>query len=116
LDRGWVDQVVFGPSAPIITNTSQELLIVDQGTTVRLNIDASGTKPFSYQWTWNGKNLLDSNTNGPVYPGLITGAVGNHRLPLSNAQPYQSGVYVGQVYNDAGTAFSPPFTVQVLPA
>ncbi len=122
LDRAWVDQVLYGPSAPIITNTSQELNIVDQGTTVRFNIDAAGTKPFSYQWKWNGLNLVDSDTNAPLRsgtaeaPGFITGAVGNHRLTISNAQPYQSGTYVGEVYNQAGVAISPPFSLQVIPA
>ena len=116
LDRAWLDQVNFGPSAPIITNTSEELQIVDQGTTIRINVDASGTKPFSYQWKWNGTNLVNSDTNLPVYPGFITGATGNRRLTISNAQPWQSGLYVAEVYNPGGVAISPPFTVQVVPS
>ena len=122
LDRAWLDQVVFGPTAPIITNTSQNLFIVDVGTTVRFNVAASGTTPFSYQWsfippgTLHGTNLLNGDTNFPIYPGFLIGAVGNRRLTVSNAQPEQSGTYEVEVLNPAGSAVSPPFTLQVIPS
>ena len=122
LDRCWVDQVVYGPTAPIITNTGFNINIVDQGTTVRLSLDASGTTPFSYQWKFlppGGTTpvpLVNSDTNRPLFPGFLTGATGSRRLVISNAQPYQSGTYYGEVYNGAGVAISPPFTVQVIPS
>ncbi len=122
LDRAWLDQVVFGPTAPIITNTSQELFVVDVGTTVRFNVAASGTTPFSYQWSFtppgalHGTNLINGNTNFPLYPGFLVGAVGNRRLTISNAQPEQTGTYEVDVSNPAGSAVSPPFTLQVIPS
>ncbi|HMJ89846.1 MAG TPA: immunoglobulin domain-containing protein, partial [Candidatus Acidoferrum sp.] len=72
LDRAWVDMVTFGPSAPVITNSGPDVTYVDQGTTVRLSVDASGTPKFSYQWVFNGTNLVNSDTNFPV-PGMIIG-------------------------------------------
>ena len=122
LDRCWVDQVIYGPTAPIITNTGTEINIVDQGTTVRLSVDASGSLPFSYQWKFlppGGTTyvpLVNSDTNLPLFPGFITGANNSRRLVISNAQPYQSGTYIGEVYNGAGVAISIPFTVQVIPS
>jgi len=122
LDRAWLDQVAFGPTAPIITNTSQELQIVDVGTTVRFNVDASGSRPLSYQWnftapgTLHGTNLVNGDTNVPYYPGFLSGATGNRRLTISNAQPAQSGIYKVEVLNPAGSAVSPPFTLQVIPS
>ncbi len=122
LDRAWLDQVVFGPTAPIITNTSQNVFVVDVGTTVRFNVAASGTTPLSYQWSFtppgllHGTNLLNGNTNLPLYPGFLVGAVGNRRLTISNAQPEQSGTYEVEVSNPAGSAVSPPFTLQVIPS
>lgn len=116
LDRAWVDLVTFGPTAPVITNTSQEVLIVDQGTTIRFNVDAIGSKPFSYQWKFNGTNLVNSATNGAIYPGYIIGATGDRRLVISNAQPYQSGTYVCEISNPGGLAISPPFTLLVVPS
>ena len=115
-DRGWVDRVEFVPSAPVITNSGPDVSYVDQGTTVKLSVDVSGTPPFSYQWQFDGTNLVDSDTNSPPYPGFITGAVGNHRLTISNAQPWQSGLYTALVLNQAGTAVSDPMSVQVVPA
>ncbi|HWN95273.1 MAG TPA: immunoglobulin domain-containing protein [Methylomirabilota bacterium] len=115
LDRGWVDIVEFGPSAPIITNASSSDYYIDQGSSVRLSVDATGTTPFSYQWQLNGTNLVNSATNFPG-PGGLYGATGNHRLTISNAQPHQSGIYSAIVNNQAGTAIGPPMQVTVVPA
>src|SRR5262249_23747145 len=81
-DRGWLDQVLIGPAAPIITNQPSKLIVVDEGTTVKFRTDSSGTPPFSYQWRFNGTNLVDS-TN-------VIGATGSRNLVLTNVTVPQS--------------------------
>ncbi|HTD65543.1 MAG TPA: immunoglobulin domain-containing protein, partial [Candidatus Limnocylindria bacterium] len=114
-DRGWVDIVEFLPSSPVITNSGPDSSIVDQGTTMKFSVDASGTPPFSYQWRLNGTNLVNSDPSFPI-PGMIVGASGSHNLYISNVQPWQAGSYVCEVYNSAGSAFSEDMTLEIIPA
>ena len=107
-DRGWVDQIRIGPAAPLITNESPRLEIVDQGTTVKMQAEPMGSEPFNYQWRFNGTNLAET--------GNIYGAVSSRRLILTNAQPNQSGVYSLVINNAAGVAISSDFTLNVIPA
>jgi poly(beta-D-mannuronate) lyase len=112
-DRGWVDMVEFGPSAPIITNMSPNTNIVDQGTVVELRVDPAGTPPFNYQWKMNGTNLLES-TNDPAI--AVYGAQSARKLVLTNSRPEQSGIYSVEIWNAAGSAVSEDFYVQVNPS
>ncbi len=61
------------------------------GGTVTFRVSASGTQPLFYQWSFNGTN--------------ISGAT-NTSLALTNVQPIQTGTYVVQVANVAGSTNS----------
>ncbi|MFM1769796.1 MAG: hypothetical protein RJA22_2325 [Verrucomicrobiota bacterium] len=104
-DRAWVDQVRIGPSAPLITNESPRLVVVDQGTTVKMQAEPTGSEPFNYQWRFNGAPLSET--------GNVYGAISSRRLILTNAQPEQSGVYSVTIANAAGVAISSDFYLTV---
>ncbi len=98
LDRAWVDKIEFLHIAPFITNSAPDTNIVDQGTTVRFKVAASGTQPFQYQWRRGTTNLLPSVN--------VIGATTGSKLILSNAQPNQTGFYSCQVGNESGIDIS----------
>ena len=104
-DRGWLDRIEFLAISPLITNNAPDTNIVDQGTTVRYKVEASGTLPISYQWRRGGTNLTNSVN--------VIGATTSSKLILSNAQPNQTGFYTCQVGNDAGVDLSPQMYLRV---
>ena len=105
LDRGWIDQIQFGPSAPVITNKPSSQ-VVDIGTTVKFEVDAGGTPPLTYQWQFNGTNLTDG---GNIFRST------KDRLVISNALPSQSGNYAVLVSNPGGKAISQTASLVVNP-
>jgi hypothetical protein len=60
---------------------------------------ATGSTPLSYQWSFNGTNLVGASSN---------------ILVLTNVQPYQSGAYGVVVTNAAGSATSSSANLKVL--
>lgn len=104
-DRGWVDLIRFGPSAPIITNHPNDR-IVDIGSSVKFTVDAGGSPPIEYQWRFNGTNLVDG---GNVYRSL------KDSLFISNALPSQAGRYAVLVSNPGGRVLSEEVTLTVIP-
>ena len=104
-DRGWVDEVRFGPAPPVLTRhpTSQT---VDAGTTVTFNVTATGTPPLSYQWRLEGMDLSDG--------GLVRGAT-TSTLTLSNVPLAQAGSYSVVVSNAADRVTSSNALLTVTP-
>jgi uncharacterized Zn-binding protein involved in type VI secretion len=107
LDRGWVDKIETLHISPLITNSAPDTNIVDQGTTVRFKVEASGTQPISYQWRYAGTNLLSSEK--------VIGA-NDSKLIISNAQPNQTGFYSCQVGNESGVDISLQMYLRANPA
>ena len=70
-------------TAPVITAVPASQMVL-AGTAVALNAGASGSVPLSYQWQFNGVNLVD----GPSISGSAT-----PRLTLLSAQWWQAGSY-----------------------
>ena len=105
LDRGWVDRIETLHISPLITNSAPDTNIVDQGTTVRFKVAASGTQPFQYQWRRGTTNLLPSVN--------VIGATTESKLILSNAQPNQTGFYSCQVGNESGVDISEQMYLRV---
>jgi len=102
LDRAWVDQVQFyptnGPAGPniIAQPLSQS---VGEGTTATFTVAVSDPPPVSYQWLFNGTNILGA-----------TAAT----LTLSSTTPSQSGVYSVIVSNAAGVITSSAALLNVI--
>jgi hypothetical protein len=61
------------------------------GATVALSVTATGTAPFSYQWTKSGVDLSGATSAN---------------YTINNAQPYHAGSYAVRVTNTVGTATS----------
>ncbi len=107
-DRGWLDRLEFLAISPEVTNTAPNTNIVEQGTTTRFRVEASGTLPLTYQWRKNGSNLTESAT--------VLGATTSPKLILSNAQPDKTGFYICEVANEAGSHLSEVIYLRVNPS
>ncbi len=104
LDRGWVDQVQFGPLAPTITR-EPVAQTADSGAMVSFNVATSGTQPINYQWHFNGNNLSGS-------PDVVGTSLS--KVILSNVQPAQSGFYNVIAMNGGGRVLSTNVFLSVL--
>jgi hypothetical protein len=105
LDRGWVDEVQFGPLAPVITR-QPVTQSADLGAMVNFSVSDSSFSPIDYQWRLNGINLVDG-TN------LIGATQG--RLLLPGVQPAQAGIYSVMLMNAGGRALSANAFLSVFP-
>ena len=68
--------------------------------TINLTVDAISSQPLTYQWLFNGTNLIICSTNGD--------------LELTNVQFSQSGAYTVVVTNLFGTVTSAPVMLNVI--
>lgn len=87
---------------PAITNLPQSLTIT-QGLNATFTVGASGSVPFTYQWTFDNRN--------------ISGATASSYTRI-NVQPTDAGTYSVVVSNPAGSATSSPpavLTVSAVP-
>ncbi len=87
-----------GGTAPLVTAQPANQSLV-AGSSLILNVSATGDAPLHYQWRANGEN--------------IAGAV-NATLQIDSAKAADFGDYSVLVYNNAGSAVSSNFTVNVL--
>lgn len=96
-DAGWVDQVVFTPAPPVITEQPLSLT-TSMGASVTLEAAATGAPNLNYQWLRTGTNL----------PGATQAT-----LTLPCVTRRDSGVYTLMVSNDGGTVMSSNATLVV---
>jgi len=99
-----VTQSASQPVAPIVAGPADRMVAV--GSTATFSVTASGTPPFTYQWQFNGVNLM----NG----GGISG-VTSPTLVLANVQTSQAGSYRVVVANTADTTISSVGILTVTP-
>lgn len=92
------NQQVFGIPPFITTNPSNQTVVVSNNVT--FNLAAGGTAPLSYQWLFNGTNIL--NATSPA-------------LTLSNMPFAQAGDYSVRVSNIFGVVTSSIATLTVIP-
>ena len=83
---------------PVLVSQPPAFLSPNAGSTVALNVSASGTAPLSYQWLFNS--------------AAISGATGAS-LVFSNVQPAQAGLYRVIVSNSAGSVTNAGTTLTV---
>src|SRR5258706_3836213 len=95
-DAAWLDQVVFGTTAPSITSVPVSRTVV-QGSNVTFSVTAVSSVPLSYQWQKNGVNLSN---------GAFVGGATSNVLTLSNVQPADAGTYTVLVSTPANTISS----------
>jgi len=97
-DHWALDNVTIdaGPVPPVIL-TQPVSEIVAAGWTATFSVVASGTSPLSYQWQFNGTNLIGATDNP---------------LTLVNVQSNQAGPYSVVVTNTYGSVTSAPAQLQ----
>ena len=96
VDRAWVDQVVVGPLAPVITAQPTNR-VVNAGANASFNATAVGSATLTYRWRFNGTPLADGSG--------ISGS-GSAALTVANVQSNHIGNYSVLVSNALGTAIS----------
>jgi poly(beta-D-mannuronate) lyase len=105
MDRGWLDQVIIGPAAPVIArqpvNTTADL-----GALAYFSVGDTGSKPINYQWYYNSLTIPESLT----YGGTTLGT-----LRITNADPSQAGSYAVMVMNAGGRVLSTNASLGVYP-
>ncbi len=85
--------------APVIIGQPKDTT-VSEGTRVRLSVQATGSQPLTYLWTFNGGARVLSTSSD---------------LVLTNSRPDQSGLYQVRVSNSKGAAESIPARVTIAP-
>ena len=100
-----VAQSVTSESATLSLAASPPVIVVQPvdfvsvaGRTPQFSVFAIGSKPFSYQWSWNGTNIYGAT---------------NSVLSLTNVQVASSGIYYVTVTNIYGEAVSSNATLSV---
>ena len=100
-----VAQSVTSDGATLSLMASKPVIVVQPvnfasvaGRTAQFSVFAIGSKPFSYQWSWNGTNILGAT---------------NFVLSLPNVQVANSGIYTVTVTNIYGEAVSSNATLDV---
>lgn len=91
------DTVPVVVGAPAITSQPQTV-VTNQGSTAVFSVTATGNAPLTYQWRFNGVNILGAN---------------NSVLALFNVQPANAGLYDCVVNNAVGSATSAAATLTV---
>lgn len=92
--------IVTQPMSPVAEGEN-----IAAGTMVSLTVKASGSATLTYQWQFNGRNL----SNGGIVSGATTAT-----LNLSSVTTGNTGTYLVNVTNGAGTQTSNPVTLTVV--
>ena len=85
---------------PASITTAPTSLLAAAGSSITLSGAGAGTSPLTYQWTFDGTNVLSGQTNST--------------LVLNNLQPADAGGYSLTISNAFGVATSPVATVAVI--
>jgi uncharacterized repeat protein (TIGR03803 family) len=92
---------IFALGYPPAVPLSAEAQTAELGATVDFSIRITGSQPLSFQWFFNGTNLISCGTDGSFV--------------LSNVDFSQSGTYTLVVTNVFGAVTSAPVTLNVIP-
>jgi len=84
--------------APEINNLLPESVTIYENESTSFNVSASGTSPLTYQWMFNGKELIGEN---------------NSAINLTNVNESQAGKYSVKIENRFGNLTSPDFLLNV---
>jgi hypothetical protein len=90
-ETAWLDQVVFAPGSPPAITLQPLSRAVTPGSNVTFSVSATGDSPLSYQWLFDGTNILGQTTT---------------TLTLTNVQVANAGDYAVVVSNSIGSLVS----------
>jgi hypothetical protein len=66
-------------------DTQPQSQTADPGTNVTFTVVASGITPFSYQWRFNGTNLVGATSSGYTVNSVTTNHAGNYQVVVTNS-------------------------------
>jgi hypothetical protein len=72
------------PFAPVITVQPVNRKVL-QGTNVSFEVEAAGTPPLTYQWSFNGTNIAGATNNPMVLNNVQSTNAGEYAVVISNA-------------------------------
>ena len=78
-----ISQPVISKGLPVITTQPQSQQ-VDLLSTVALRVVATGNRPFSYQWQFNGFNLAGATNDTLIVSNVLLSLLGNYRVVVTN--------------------------------
>ena len=77
--------VVTIQAPPVIFDNGQpQPQTVIQGSNATFSVTANGDQPFTYQWRFNGTNLVGATNNPLTLTGVLTNQAGNYSVVVSN--------------------------------
>jgi hypothetical protein len=75
---------VVAPSAPFIVSQPVSQAIA-QGNSLIIEVGVGGSKPFSYQWTFNGSNIAGATNNPLILSNVHLADAGAYSVVITNA-------------------------------
>jgi hypothetical protein len=97
-----------GATATTPTITAQPVgQVVAVGSTVSLSVTASGTAPFTYQWSKNGAAIAGASNAALAVANAQASDSGTYRVTITNAAGSITST-AAQVTIDGGAVFTPP--------
>ena len=70
--------------APLVITAQPTNQLVLLGTTAAFSVSVTGTAPFSYQWQFNGTNMLHATNALCSIPSVGTNNAGNYSVVITN--------------------------------
>jgi hypothetical protein len=81
----WLDQVVFTPGAPPTVTLQPLSQAVGIGSNVSFTVSATGDAPLSYQWLFEGSNILGQTSTTLALTSVQLANAGDYAVVVSNA-------------------------------
>jgi len=82
-DAGWVDEVAFTPTPPIITGQPLSQTVW-MGSNVTFHVVVSGAPPLSYQWLKSGSNIVGAAAASYTLAGVTRRDSASYAVKVSN--------------------------------
>jgi len=80
----WLDQVAFTPGTPPSITLQPQSQTVAGGSNASFSISATGTTPLSYQWLFNGTNIIAQTSTILTLTNVQTASAGDYAVIVSN--------------------------------
>src|ERR1044072_7904405 len=75
----------FAAELPPVITAPPQSKSVSLGANVTMQVSASGTAPFSYQWQLHSLNLVDQTNRSITFTNVPLSLAGNYRVIVANA-------------------------------
>jgi len=101
LSSNEVAQLYASEAVPPAITTEPFSIVADAHTEAEFIVTATGTPPLSYQWTFNGTNLIGSTESELILTNITPSNLGNYRVIITNV--------AGQISSSVVTLYMYPY-------